>query len=335
LAAREPTTEERRLAEAAAWRVRLSDAREATGEEFEQWLAGDPGNAQAFAEAEALWDVLGEHAAAPEMLAARRAALGRASRPPAPPLRVAATLAAALLATGALGYAGWRVLAPAAYGAAHGERRLVALSDGSRATLDSDSLLKVSYARDVRRLELVRGQARFDVAHDAARPFQVHAGDRTIVATGTSFEVERRGSTVLVVLIRGRVTVLPDHPVATAPGATRLVPGQRLTAGAANTTKVEAVDLDRVTAWETGRLVFDDEPLSEVVRKVSLYTARPVTVGDPAAGGLRISGVFRCGDLDTFVDTVARYLPVRAQDDGGQVVFRTIAAAGPAKAGTP
>src|SRR3546814_14767664 len=72
------------------------------------------------------------------------------------------------------------------------------------------------------------------------------------------------------------------------------------------------------SAWESGHLVFADEPLSSVVERINRYATRPVKV-DRDIGKLRISGVFRTGDLDTFVDTVTRYLPVVAtvRDDGG------------------
>ena len=70
-------------------------------------------------------------------------------------------------------------------------------------------------------------------------------------------------------------------------------------------------NLDRATAWESGQLAFKDEPLGAVAERVSRYAAQPVSVA-PGAAGLRVSGVFKAGDIDTFVDIVTSYLPVRA-----------------------
>jgi transmembrane sensor len=97
-----------------------------------------------------------------------------------------------------------------------------------------------------------------------------------------------------------------------------LTAGEQLRAAPDSVPVVTTVDVSRAVAWESGHLVFSDEPLSSVVARINRYAIRPVEV-DPDIGKLRISGVFRTGDLDTFVDTVTRYLPVVAsvRDDGG------------------
>jgi transmembrane sensor len=87
--------------------------------------------------------------------------------------------------------------------------------------------------------------------------------------------------------------------------------------------KIETVSLDRASAWEAGQLVFEDEPLSAVAERVSRYAERKIVV-DPSAGGMKISGVFRAGDVDTFVDAVTHYLPVTAtrREDGDVALDR-------------
>jgi transmembrane sensor len=317
-----------RLEAAAHWRVRLSEDGPGARADLQRWLAEDPRNRTAWRLAEELWAGLGELATEPQLLAARRDALHRARRASRARWRgdvggLAAAVAASLIVTAGLGYVGWRALEPAHYVTALGERRVVRLVDGSVVTLDSGTRLDVRYSRDARRLWLRDGQARFDVAHDVTRPFQVRARDRTVVATGTSFNVEVLGPRVLVTLIEGRVTVLkvratgdPTGARGLAEASTPLLPGQRLVADAASTTTVtrlEAADIDRVTAWEGGKLVFDDEPLASVAAQVSRYSDRPVVVSDRRAGDMRVSGVFSAGDLDTFVDTVTQYLPVSAR----------------------
>jgi transmembrane sensor len=185
--------------------------------------------------------------------------------------------------------------------------------------LDSRTVVQVRYERNARKLELLSGQARFDVAHDAARPFSVHAGGQTVVATGTAFNVDLLGPQVLVTLIKGHVVVVQDRDAravgapATASDAVELEAGQQFAAGHERAPKVVAVSTDKATAWENGQIVVDDEPLAAVAERVSRYAAHPVVVRDERAGAMRLSGVFNVGDVPTFVDAVTRYLPVHAK----------------------
>jgi transmembrane sensor len=71
--------------------------------------------------------------------------------------------------------------------------------------------------------------------------------------------------------------------------------------------------VERATAWESGQLVFENEPLSSVVARVSRYGRQPLVIGDEQTSNLRISGVFHEGDVMGFVSTIVSYLPVRAQ----------------------
>ena len=322
--------EVRRLAEASAWRFRLAEDGVESSEAFEAWI-DDPLNAAAWDQVQGPWLRMGEAATSPELMAIRAGALGRARRqgarrwrPTGAAGRMAAALAAVAVVAGA--YGGWQWLAaqPQVYRTRLGERRVVPLADGSRISLDSGSEVRIRYSKDARKLELVSGQARFDVAHDVQRPFSVTARNQTVVATGTAFNVDLLGPKVMVTLIEGRVVVLqqparaglaaPASPSAKPPSVV-LVAGQQLTAGPpAEPPQVATVNLDRATAWESGQLVFADEPLSSVAERVSRYAEHPVTV-DAAAGAMRISGVFKSGDVATFVDVVTRYLPVSARTD--------------------
>ena len=318
-------TEDARLAEAAAWRVRLTQDDLATSPDFEAWLDDHPANAAAWSAVAAPWDEIGAAAASPELLALRRDALDRARRQassrwagPALPRRAVAGGAIAAVAALTAGGA-WLMDRPEIYHTGPGERRVVALGDGSRVSLDSASRVQVRFTRQARRLELLSGQARFDVAKDPARPFSVQAGDQTVVATGTSFSIDRLGARVRVTLLEGRVSVIAST-AGDRPSAVELRAGEQLTAAAPGRgapAQVETVALDKAVAWERGQLIFEDEPLSAVAERISRYTARPVVVKDAAAGALRISGVFTAGDLATFVDTVTAYLPVRAKAGPG------------------
>ena len=332
--------ETRRLAEASAWRVALFEADLEATADFETWLAADLRNAEALRQVSGTWDRFGEVALEPEFIIARRDALERARRhrqrrfAGSPRWNwsmagIAASLLVLVLAGPLVGFGLWRAIRADVYQTALGERRTVTLSDGSRIALDSDSLLKVRLGERARLIDLVRGQARFDVAHDARRPFTVHARDKTVVATGTSFNVDLMGANVIVTLIEGRVSILQDRPVHFSAAAAqpapvlvaKLVAGQQLIAPGFAPGQPEAsiapvllqkASIERATSWETGQLVFDNEPLATVVARVGRYSDRPI-VADENVSGLKVSGVFDAGDLTTFVDAVQRVLPVAAE----------------------
>lgn len=328
-----------RLAEASAWRVHLTEHDLETNDQFESWLRADLGNEAAWDQIQADWLHVGEHAHSPELLKIRRDALDRARRQSLlrwtwPVRRVALAACLALTLVAGLGGGIWWHLQPLVYRTAVGERRSITLDDGSRASLDVGTELKVRYTEDTRKLELITGQARFDVAHDAMRPFLVQARDRTIIATGTAFNVDLLGPQVLITLIEGHVVIVdkqsriaPLVAFRTRPSAAiELAPGQRLVATAALASIVETVSVESTSAWEGGMLEFDNEPLSGVVERVSRYSAEPVRVA-PQAADLRLSGVFKAGDAATFVDVVTRYLPVEARTAEGETVLWPKAAA--------
>jgi len=257
--------------------------------------------------------------------------------------------AACALAAGAFLF--WQQYRPDVLRTGFGERRVVTLSDGSQVTLDSRSEVTVRYTADARALTLDQGQAQFDVAHDVARPFSVIAAGHKVVATGTAFDVDVLGSNLLVTLLKGHVVVMPQSaptipwlPEATREGAGSatpagaesralstvgevpdriyLDPGEQLVMSSSDAPRVSHVDIERVTAWERGEIVFDNEPLQSVIQRMNRYGPRQIIVADDRTASLRISGVFHEGDVDGFVSTIAAYLSVEARErPDGDVVL--------------
>jgi transmembrane sensor len=338
-----------RLEEAARWRTRLAEAHGRYIHELEAWLAQDPRNREAWQFVQTPWEFLGEHATSPGLIRLRRAALAHAHNAGQDQwtwwrhFRFPATLgtAAAVLLLAVASFLIWQMHRFDVYSTRAGERRVVTLTDGSQIALDSQSEVRVRYSAHARELTLASGQARFDVAHDVERPFSVTAVGHKVVATGTAFNVDLLGSDLLVTLIEGHVVVVPQKletrsfessspvpasgdsspPVTTAGETTdrrfssRIVldAGEQLVISPRAAPSVTRVNVDRATAWQNGQLVFDNERLSTVVARVSRYGQRPIVIGDEPTAGLRISGVFHEGDVDGFVSTIVRYLPVSAQ----------------------
>jgi transmembrane sensor len=323
----------RRTAEAAAWRIRLMEAGVDSNDEFEMWLIADPANQLAWRRVGAAWGLFGELAAAPELLEARRGALGRARDAgrrrwqPRRLLGLAAAIAAiAILSTMLFS---WQGAQPDVYRTTLGERRTITLVDGSRLSLDAATEVRVKYSRHTRDLWLVAGQARFDVAHEPERPFSVTAGSERIVATGTAFAVDMVGPRILVALIEGHVVVIsddsPDQKSGQADSSANararrieLHAGEQLVTSPLEPPRVHNVNVLHATAWQNGQLVVEDEPLSSVLDRLSRYTHRSLRVKDERVASLRVSGVFNVDDLDGIAGTLSQYLHVRVErsDDG-------------------
>lgn len=325
-----PPDERRLLEQAIQWRTRIENGVATTHDAaYVAWLS-DPRNRQAMNEVQAAWAAVADHAQAPRITKLRRWALAdargqrRRDRVAAWPVRVIA--AAMTLALG-IGLAAYIVIPRTdTYATAIGERRMITLADRSSLSLDADTKVLVRYSGNARKLTLQRGRARFDVAHDSVRPFTVTVGNETVTAVGTNFSVERLESKTVVMLLQGRVIVAAAESARRrstngSPRTVSLRAGQKLVLNHTGLSRVGTFSPQEATAWESGRLQFFDEPLSEAVAHVNRYTTTPIEV-DPSAADIKVSGVFVVGDVASFVEGVTNYLPVEAASIGGRTVLR-------------
>ncbi|MBY9068119.1 FecR domain-containing protein [Hyphomonas sp. WL0036] len=205
-----------------------------------------------------------------------------------------------------------------------GQTQDVSLDDGSRVKLNTDSQLEVAFAKERRSVYLEKGEAYFEVAHDAARPFTVYAGDRSITAVGTAFSVRWTDEELIVTVSEGRVAYGNAPGVRkTEAGAPELVPaaasqpstprtmlgaGQRLEvipkSQAEVIERVPANEISRDLAWRSGFLDFENAPLSEVVREMQRYTPQTIEIEGSELADLRFGGVFRIGETDAFFEAL-------------------------------
>ena len=325
--------EDARRGAAADWLVRLqsADLTEAEALAFDGWLTDHPGNAGAYDRV--LSVTLELEAAAPRIARVLQATPLRRSTPmrrgwlAAGGLAAAATLAMAVMPFSAL-----RPASTQTYITARGEHRTVRLADGSVLDLNAGSTLSVTLARDQRQVTLVQGEAVFDVAPDKARPFLIAAGDRTVRVVGTRFDVRRRDGQLSVTVERGLVEVRPTEGSATAGGshAFRLHPGQRLDhAEGAPDVRVSAADPAQVFAWRTGRLIYRDQPLGDVIADLNQQFPRPIVLEDPALASTRVSGVLVLDDQAAVIRRLALLAPIKALPSARGVLLRGDTAAKP------
>ncbi|EJL38236.1 Fe2+-dicitrate sensor, membrane component [Caulobacter sp. AP07] len=199
-----------------------------------------------------------------------------------------------------------------------GERRTIALEDGTRIELNAASRLTVRFERNARHVRMDDAQAFFDVAKDSRRPFLIEAGDTQVRVVGTRFDVRHRDGQVAVAVQRGLVEV---RPASAAP--VRLRPGQGLShVEGQDDARVATVPVDEVTGWRQGRLIYRDRPLSEIVGDLNRLFPRPVKLADARAADMRLSGVLIVDEQDAMVGRLSHLLPVRTTTTNDAIVIR-------------
>ncbi|HEY1926628.1 MAG TPA: FecR domain-containing protein [Caulobacteraceae bacterium] len=308
--------------QAAAWHTRLSQRSVTTAAiyEFQAWRR-DAANAKAYAEVEATWDATKRLANDPDIQAATAEALRR--RPTRARLRRSGLLGVGPFAIGATALAAAVIAMVAtwlfaqsqpAYETRVGEQRLVVLKDGSRVRLNTNSRLVVRFSPNERRVILSRGEAFFEAAHNAARPFIVEADGARVRAIGTKFDVRREGDAVKVTLLEGQVRVgQADHP-----SAAILNPNQQLTVTDAGLTAPRATDAREAAGWTAGRLTFHAAALEDAISEVNRYAVHRIELSAPAAVARQpLSGVFDTGDTNAFVSAVALEFDLTTTTDPG------------------
>jgi transmembrane sensor len=313
--------------------------------EVRAWVAADPRRAELLEALEQAWmlareaDVVWDVDAAWEEVRRRREArrlrpqpaLGGSRRSsPSGLLRAAAIAALALGGT-----AVWALVARESaqaprevamheYATGRAQRARVRLPDGTGVVLSVESRLRVpeDYGRRSRDVYL-EGEARFDVQHDARRPFRVHAAGVVAEDLGTVFGVRAYpdGTPVTVVVAEGVVEVKTAGPEQQE-AVHRLDPGQLARVGPAGEVRIERdVDAAEYLAFAEGRLVFRNTPLGEAAAQLGRWYNLDVRVADPALAALPLTASFRQEPIADVLNLIALSLGVRHERDGAVVTF--------------
>lgn len=308
--------------EAVSWLVRLRapDGRREQAA-FETWYMADERHADAYERVLASW---GKSALAGEPGRQHRAdsspGIGARRYRPFVGVAAAAAIVVAGIGLATLGLGPEPVVA-ASYASVIGQIRTIALPDGSRVTLDTDTALHAAFSKRERRVRLDHGRARFSV-HPDHRPFVVHAGTKALVAAGGDFDVDLDAGRVAVVVLSGDVRV--DKVALTETKAPIDIGPSRSIAftadGAAG--PVEQVR-DGEQRWPTGMSAFDNATLADVVERANRYATKKIVLADAETGNLRFTGTFRSADTPGLAKLLARMFRLSLAHDGsGNLVLR-------------
>jgi transmembrane sensor len=218
----------------------------------------------------------------------------------------------------------WQFLAnnASSYKTQIGAISTVPLSDGSKITLNTNSQIRVELNASERRIALDQGEAYFEVAKDAARPFIVAIADKRVIAVGTKFSIRREHDDIRVLVTEGRVRIESN-------GSSSRTPETQLTAGSEARTAQAAVlvdqpppmEVEQLLSWRTGYIVFRETRLADAVADFNRYTNRKIVIEDPAIASIRIGGNFRSDNADAFLSLIQSGFPIRVEQRSDRIVL--------------
>ena len=294
------------IAEASLWLARL-DAGRATEQDLDAWRDADPRHAAAFAQVAHAWTRLDALRAAdlPAPSVSRRAWIAGGG----------AALAASVAGGAWLGRDG--LLRDRAV-TGIGERRTLALPDGSSVELNTDTQIAWRFDRQRRRLWLARGEAALTVAHDAVRPFELLTAQGLARLAAGQFNARLRPAGLDLIVLAGQAAVQTASGAAQAKVARAGDPRQALEVTAQHIAVVAAPEaqVQAIQAWRRGEIVFEGQPLAEAVEEYNRYLTRKLVIGDARAGALRLGGRFMTGDPESFLEALRTTFGLRIIEDG-------------------
>lgn len=256
-----PSARDQAMDEALDWLIRLQCPSDDDSRAFEAWLEADPANAQAYVDAEALWNGNVLRQAAGELREHRKPTPLQRLLPHWKPLSAAAVLLVGIFTIGNL---------PVRLQADHltvvGERQRVELNDGSKVLLNTNSAFSSDIDTRQRVARLYQGEAYFEVPGGRNQPLELQAGPLRASVRDSDFAVRYLDGEALVRVQRGDVDVL-----ASKDQRIRLSSGESIRIGPDGFGERQRADLQKDLAWVKGRLIFENCPMSEVLAELRRY----------------------------------------------------------------
>jgi transmembrane sensor len=286
-------------------------------QEFDLWLAVSPAHTIAYLRVEDVWNRANRLRALnhPER---NRAAIFRRWTFLA---RIAA-VAAVVVLVGAASVIYLLTPRDTIYTTEVGQRENLLLADGSQIELNTDTALRISAGGGNKTITLEKGEAYFDVKHDAKRPFVVRVGGGRVIDLGTRFLVRQSSNRIKVAVFEGRARFdLAESGIRTRSAV--LVPGEVAVAAAGrmSVTKPAPQVLVDDLAWRRSELVFHFTSLADAAAEFNRYNQKKLIVQDSEIARLEIGGTFGMHDVTGFSRQVRHLLGIRADDRGAEIVL--------------
>lgn len=296
-------------ARAAEWLIKHRDCEAWSAEDeaaLNAWLEQSPAHSIAFWRLEDVWSKA-------DRLSALRRPMREVPVERARPATARYFVGAALLAAVMAGVGAYAVIPRSqVYETPLGGREILTLKDGSQIEMNTSTRLRISDRADRREIWLDRGEAYFDVRHDAKRPFIVIAGNHRVIDLGTKFVMRRDPERLEVAVVEGDVRLNRDG--ADSRGSSAVLRAGEIATATANslsvTTRSNAV-LSEELGWRRGVLIFRHTTLGEAVAQFNRYNQRKLSIADPATARLRLGGTFPTANVEGFADAAKEILGLR------------------------
>ncbi len=213
-----------------------------------------------------------------------------------------------------------------------GEQKRIDLPDGSVVNINTNTKLLVSYTPEARNLQLLSGEAYFDVAKDVERPFRVTSGKQVVTVLGTQFNLREWPGKLELSVTEGVVSLAragsdsfahPGPLPASDSETVQLKTDEAYRISAGTVVKVDTLggqmlaqadpELSRKLSWRNGVLRFEASPLSLVVEELNRYSAKPIVIIDSDISNLKIYSTFGVNRIDRALLGIEFSLPIRIE----------------------
>lgn len=208
-----------------------------------------------------------------------------------------------------------------AYATGLGGRESLALSDGSRIELNTDTALRIATNGHQRTVWMDKGEAYFQIKHDAAHPFVVFASGHRITDIGTKFLVRQDKGRIEVSLVEGRARV--DASSFTNGSSAVLTPGEVAIATATNlsVTRKSPQKLVNQLDWRHDQITFSETTLADAATEFNRYNTAKLIVSDPAIAKIKINGTFPTDGAEMFARVAQHIWQLRIKKRGEDIVI--------------
>ncbi|HEV2561631.1 MAG TPA: FecR domain-containing protein [Rhizomicrobium sp.] len=284
---------------------------------LDDWLA------ESMAHRVAYWRLKAAYARTDRLAALRRPANEKSARFRFSPLLTSIAAAAVIAVIGGAVIANYS-LRPQdrTYVTPVGGHQIVSFADGSKIELNTNTAIRARMTTEQRTIWLDRGEAYFQVKHDAAHPFVVMIGDRRVTDLGTRFIIRRQTGQTEIAVVQGAVRFdAPD--VQSSAQIAMLRPGDvaMVTADSMSITKRSSNELGKELSWRHGVVVFNRTTLADAASEFNRYNVRKIVIADPAAASLAIDGTFSTTDEAAFIDAARTIFGLRVNGKGRDIVI--------------
>ncbi len=307
-------------AEAAQWlrRRTLEEWGEAEEAALNAWLEQDIANKVAYWRLKAAWG------RADRLAALRRDKIVAPHLPkgPARAMKIAAVIALTAVTATAANF--WLNSTDrtggAVYSTALGERKTIALTDGSEIELNTDTAIRFASAPALKTVTLLKGEAYFQIRHDPKRLFVIEAAGHRITDIGTKFRVRKDNARLEVALLEGEVRFDSADgrvkPLSMKPGDVVIA-----TAHSAAVMRQPRREIADSLGWRSGMIVFRHTTLAEAAAEFNRYNANKIVIADNASAKLTINGTFQTGDIAAFADAAHAVFGLHVNTRNGETVI--------------